>query len=161
MLVDWLAEQWGVEFRRESRFKAEIGRSSSGVRLLKPLTYMNLSGDAVAACATYFRISVPSILVVHDELDFAPGVVRLKRGGGHAGHNGLRSIALTLGSSDFLRVRLGIGHPGASHDVSAYVLQRPSSEDVKSLAVAIESVLARFDDIVAGDFDHVMSELNH
>ena len=81
MLVDWLAEQWGVEFRRESRFKAEIGRSSSGVRLLKPLTYMNLSGDAVVACATYFRIPVPAILVVHDELDLAPWTTRDKMHG--------------------------------------------------------------------------------
>ena len=98
--------------------------------------------------------------MVHDELDLAPGVVRLKRGGGHAGHNGLRSIASMLGSLDFLRIRLGIGHPGPNADVSAYVLQRAPPEDRKVVAAAIESVIARFDDVVDGGFDEVMSVLN-
>ncbi len=159
-LLDALAEQWKVELRMESRFKALLGRTASGMRLLKPQTYMNLSGEAVAACASYFRIPVSSILVMHDELDLNPGVVRLKRGGGHAGHNGLRHIESLLGSSEFLRIRLGIGHPGPNVDVSEYVLRSPTIEERDALGAAIDLAVEQFDAIVDGRFDRVMNVLN-
>ena len=159
-LLDALAARFKVELRRESRFKGEYGRAAAGLRLLKPLTYMNLSGESVAACASYFRVPVPAILVVHDELDVDAGVVRLKRGGGHGGHNGLRSLESQLGSSEFLRIRLGIGHPGVGRDVSAYVLSRPPAAERTSIDAAIEAVLERFDRIVDGGFDRAMNAFN-
>ena len=159
-LLDLLAERWRVELRQESRFKAVLGRAASGPRLLKPQTYMNLSGESVAACASYFRIPAASILVVHDELDLDPGAVRLKRGGGHGGHNGLRHVEALLGTSDFLRVRLGIGHPGSNADVSDYVLRAPTPEERTAIRDGIELVVDRFEDIVSGKFDRVMTTLN-
>ena len=159
-LLDLLAQQWRVEFREEPRFKAQLGRAPSGLRLLKPSTYMNLSGEAVAACAGYFRIPVTSILVVHDELDLAPGVVRLKQGGGHAGHNGLRNIVSLLGSNDFLRIRIGIGHPGSDADVSAYVLRSAPAGERDAMRAAIELVTEQMDAIVDGRFERVMNRLN-
>ena len=159
-LLDALALHWRVEFREESRFKAQLGRAPSGVRLLKPSTYMNLSGEAIAACAGYFRIPVTSILVVHDELDLVPGIVRLKQGGGHAGHNGLRNIVSLLGSSDFQRIRIGIGHPGSDADVSAYVLRSAPAEERDAVRAAVELVVEEMDAIVDGRFDRVMNRLN-
>ena len=159
-LLDKLTELSGIELREESRFKAQLGRTPSGMRLLKPLTYMNLSGEAVAACASYFRIPVSSILVLHDELDLEPGVVRLKRGGGHAGHNGLRNIETLLGSSDFLRIRLGIGHPGPNADISEYVLRSPTAEERGALHCAIDLVAEQIDAIVDGRFERVMNVFN-
>ena len=159
-LLDKLTAVWGIELREESRFKSELGRTPSGMRLLKPLTYMNLSGEAVAACASYFRIPVASILVLHDELDLEPGVVRLKRSGGHAGHNGLRNIETLLGSSDFLRIRIGIGHPGPNADVSEYVLRSPTAEERDALSTAIDRVVEQIDAIVDGRFDRVMNVFN-
>ena len=158
--IDQLATQMRAELRAESRCKGELGRAGVGLRLLKPMTYMNLSGESVAACASYFRIPVPAILVVHDELDLEAGMIRLKRGGGHGGHNGLRSIEQQLGSSEYLRVRLGIGHPGVGRDVSAYVLSRPPAAEREGIHAAISDVLARFDHLVDGGFDRAMNTLN-
>lgn len=159
-LVDALARETGAMLREETRFKGELGRGADGLRLLKPLTFMNLSGESVAACAAYFRIPAESVLVVHDELDLEPGVVRLKRGGGHGGHNGLRSVESHLGTNAFLRVRLGIGHPGPGADVSAYVLRRPPREEREAIEAAIEAVLENFEMIVDGRFDRAMTRLN-
>ena len=102
-LLDLLAERWRVELRQESRFKAVLGRAASGPRLLKPQTYMNLSGESVAACASYFRIPAASILVVHDELDLDPGAVRLKRGGGHGGFPEAENVRIYQAIRRFLR----------------------------------------------------------
>lgn len=159
-LLDALARREAVELREEARFKAQLGRAPSGLRLLKPLTFMNLSGESVAACAAYFRIPAPSILVVHDELDLTAGTVRLKRGGGHGGHNGLRSIETHLGVSDYLRIRLGIGHPGPRTDVSGHVLSRPAAEERAAILDAIAVVLEAFDTIVGGGFDRAMNTFN-
>jgi PTH1 family peptidyl-tRNA hydrolase len=137
-LLDLLAERWQVELRQESQSVV----------------------TTVAACASYFRIPAASILVVHDELDLDPGAVRLKRGGGHGGHNGLRHVEALLGTSDFLRVRLGIGHPGTNADVSNYVLRAPTPEERTAIRDAIELVVDRFEDIVSGKFDRVMTTLN-
>lgn len=158
--VDALAAKLGVTLSEESRYKGLLGRAASGLRLLEPLTYMNLSGQSVAACASYFRIPPAAIVVVHDELDLAPGVVRLKRGGGHGGHNGLRSIDQQLGSNDYLRVRIGIGHPGPGGDVSAYVLGKPPTAEREAVEGAIEAVLGVFKRILDGQIDRAMNTLN-
>jgi PTH1 family peptidyl-tRNA hydrolase len=159
-LADRLAAELGVEFREEHRYKGVLGRSATGVRVLKPSTYMNLSGESVAACASYFRIAPAAILVVHDELDLEPGECRLKRSGGHGGHNGLRSIDSQLGSNDYVRLRLGIGHPGPGSDVSAYVLGKPLREERAAIETAIEFAIETFPTIFAGDVDRAMNILN-
>ena len=159
-LVDALASKLKVELRAESRCKGVLGRAASGLRLLKPATYMNLSGDAVAPCATYFRIPPAAVLVVHDELDLPAGAVRLKRGGGHGGHNGLRSIEQMLGSNDYLRIRLGIGHPGVGRDVAGYVLSRPPAVEREAIEAAIGAVLDNIETIIDGGFNRAMNTLN-
>lgn len=107
---------------------AKAGAATGTVWLLQPMTYMNLSGKSVAALARFFKIAPEEILVVHDELDLMPGQVKIKFGGGHAGHNGLKDIHAQLGSADFWRLRLGIGHPGVKAEVVDYVLRKPSAE---------------------------------
>ncbi len=159
-LVDALARQLKVEMRIESRYKGELGRAASGLRLLKPATYMNLSGESVAPCAAYFRVPPEAVLVVHDELDLPVGSVRLKRGGGHGGHNGLRSIEQMLGTKDYLRIRLGIGHPGVGRDVAGYVLSRPPAAERDAIEAAIAAVLDNFETISNGGFNRAMNTLN-
>lgn len=159
-LLDTLAARLKTDMRSESRYKGELGRTAAGLRLLKPATYMNLSGESVALCATYFRIESPQIVVVHDELDLPVGSVRLKRGGGHGGHNGLRSIEQMLGTQDYLRIRLGIGHPGVGRDVAGYVLSRPPAAEREAIEAAITAVLDNFETIVNGGFNRAMNTLN-
>lgn len=161
-LVEALADAARGSFRVERRYQAEIASITLAGRalvLLKPTTFMNASGGAVAAYANYFRIPVGDILVAHDELDLAPGTVRLKRGGGHGGHNGLRDIVQHLGA-DFARLRIGIGHPGSAPEVVNYVLGSPSADDRAAIEAAIARALAVLPDVVAGRFDHVMNQLN-
>jgi peptidyl-tRNA hydrolase, PTH1 family len=143
-LVDELARRTGVSFRHESRHQGELGRATidgSDVWLLKPMTYMNLSGQSVRSVAGFYRIPPQSILVAHDELDFPPGQVRLKEGGGHGGHNGLRDLIAQLGD-DFWRLRIGIGHPGDRDAVLNYVLGRPPAAEA---ALIHDAVLAAAD----------------
>ena len=143
--VEQLARSHGAILQPEKKFFGMTARVLIGgqeVRLLNPATFMNRSGQAVGAMAAFFKIPPESILVVHDELDLPAGVGRLKQGGGHGGHNGLRDIIASLGNSrDFLRLRLGIGHPGNSKDVVNYVLTKPSvAERQKIDAVIDESI---------------------
>ena len=159
-LVDALAARLKTVMQGESRYKGEFGRAAAGLRLLKPTTFMNLCGESVASCATYFRIAPPNLLVVHDELDLPVGSVRLKRGGGHGGHNGLRSIEQMLGSKDYLRIRLGIGHPGVGRDVAGYVLSRPPAAEREAIEAAIVAVLDNFEIIINGGFNRAMNTLN-
>ena len=143
-LVDELARRTGVSLRHEGRHQGELARASiagTEVWLLKPMTYMNLSGQSVRSVAGFYRIPPQSILVAHDELDFLPGVVRLKAGGGAGGHNGLRDIIAQLGD-DFWRLRIGIGHPGERDAVLDYVLGRPPAAEA---ALIRETVLAAAD----------------
>jgi PTH1 family peptidyl-tRNA hydrolase len=121
---------------------------------------MNESGGPVSAVARYFGIDPGQILVVHDDLDLPPGVTRLKRAGGHGGHNGLRSIFQELGSQEFARLRLGIGHPGSPDDVTDYVLRTPSADDRDAISNAIERTLDFFDGIAAGEWENVMNQLH-
>jgi PTH1 family peptidyl-tRNA hydrolase len=130
---------------------ARVNASAGPLWLLEPQTYMNLSGKSVAALARFFKIEPQEILVVHDELDLPPGEVKLKLGGGHAGHNGLRDIHAQLGSSDYWRLRLGIGHPGVKAEVANYVLGRPSTEDREAIETAVGRSLQALDVLRAGE----------
>jgi len=157
----WLVERVG-SLKLESRFQADIGTASiAGERvvLMKPQTFMNRSGAAVGAYTHYYKIAPAQVLVVHDELDLAPGVVRLKQGGGHGGHNGLRDISAQIGG-DYSRLRIGIGHPGSAEQVTQHVLSNPSPDERISIEQAIDRALERLADIVGGRFDQAMNDLN-
>ncbi len=139
--VEELARQGGTALRPDAKFfgaTARIQFAGHDLRLLIPSTFMNRSGKAVAAMATFFRIAPEQILVAHDELDIAPGLARFKQGGGHGGHNGLRDIIPALsGNNNFHRLRIGIGHPGQANKVSGYVLSKPG----KSERVVIDNII--------------------
>lgn len=161
--LDALVARYHCELRPESRFKGAVGRciiAGQDCRLLRPDTFMNRSGESVAAVARFYRIPPEAIVVAHDELDLDPGVARLKRGGGHGGHNGLRDIIARLGSKDFLRLRIGIGHPGHRDQVVDYVLQRPSADDRAAIGRAIDRALDIVPDVVAGDLERAMNSLH-
>lgn len=161
--VDVLAARAGEAFRAASRFSGEvceIGVGSEQVRLLKPTTYMNLSGQAVGAMARYYRYAPAEILVAHDDVDLPPGTVRLKRGGGHAGHNGLRDIVAHLGSADFVRVRIGVGRPPPGDEVVDYVLMRPSAQEEDLIMEAIGDVMALMPQVMEGDIQRPMNVLH-
>lgn len=143
-LVEELARRARASFRRDARHRGELARVSIAgmeVWLLKPMTYMNLSGQSARSVASFYRIPPQSILVAHDELDFPPGVVRLKEGGGAGGHNGLRDLIAQLGD-DFWRLRIGVGHPGDRDAVLEYVLGRPPAAEAELIQ---EAVLAAAD----------------
>lgn len=138
--VDELARRYGGEFREDRRHQGQTARvtiDGADVRLLKPATFMNRSGASVRSLASYLKVPSEAVLVVHDELDLGVGTVRLKRGGGPGGHNGLKDVIAHLGR-EFLRLRIGIGHPGHHAQVIDYVLQRPSREDDEAIRRAIE-----------------------
>lgn len=138
-LADELARRAGASFRHEGRHHGELARAriaGTEVWLLKPMTYMNLSGQAVRSVAGFYRIAPQSILVAHDELDFPPGVVRLKEGGGAGGHNGLRDLIAQLGDP-FWRLRIGIGHPGDRGAVLDYVLGRAPAAEAELIREAV------------------------
>lgn len=153
--VDMLAERAGAKFRTESRFKGETARASIGgctVWLLKPATFMNDSGQSVGACASYYKIAPAEMLVAHDELSLPAGRLALKRGGGHAGHNGLRDITRHCGS-DFARARIGIGRPREGRDVARYVLNSPPGTERELIETAIGAGLDTIELIVSGDLE--------
>ena len=128
--VDALARKFGGSFRYEKKFDAEVCKVSvrgEDVWLVKPQSYMNLSGGPVRGVLDYYRLQTSELLVAHDEIDLPPGTVRLKKGGGHGGHNGLRDIIRHCGA-DFVRLRLGVGHPGDKSEVTNYVLKRASAD---------------------------------
>lgn len=161
--VDRLAGVLGVTYAAESKFAGEIAKAGE-IRILKPATFMNLSGRAVATSARFFEIAPHAILVVHDELDLKPGDVKIKLGGGVAGHNGLRDIHAQLGSSDFWRLRIGIGHPRDSEhplqQVVDFVLHPPPAEERAAIDDALARVLAVWPAIASGDMERAMLELH-
>ena len=160
--VDRLVAGLGGSFRAESRFEGEVARVSVGglaCDLLKPLTFMNKSGNAVQKLAGFHKIPPAQILVVHDELDLPVGTARLKMGGGHGGHNGLRDLHRHLGP-DYARLRIGIGHPGIREAVVGYVLERPSRVEEAAMLDAINAALESVDDLVAGDWDKAVRRLH-
>ena len=150
--------------RKEARFHGLCGdvRIDGQVcRLLEPQTFMNRSGRAVAAMLDYYRLGVEDVLVVHDEIDLPPGVARLKRGGGHGGHNGLRDIIAALGGNkDFLRLRLGVGHPGHRDQVVDYVLHKPSKADQSCIDRAIADAIDVMPEVVGGELERAMHRLH-
>lgn len=161
LTADVVARRYGFAGFRD-RFKGEIAEGTIGdsrVLLLKPQTFMNDSGESVLAAMSFYKIPLGEILVIHDELDLKPGKVRVKRGGGSAGHNGLRSIDALVGS-DYWRLRIGIGHPGVRELVLPYVLQNfPSDEAEGWVAPVIDAVAEAFPLLVAGDPPAFMSEV--
>ena len=160
--VEQVARDAGVSFRRESKFHATCVKVLRDAEywLQKPETFMNRSGQAVAALTRFYRLQPENILVVHDELDLDPGTARLKRGGGHGGHNGLRDIVQHLGSKDFIRLRLGIGHPGNSKQVSDYVLKAASVSDQQAIDQAIDDALRVLPWVMQGELDKAMNRLH-
>ena len=163
LLVDLLARRHGGSFKSESRFYGQVCRISLQGRecwLLRPSTYMNRSGQSVSSLANYFKIAPEQMLVAHDELDLSAGAARLKQGGGHAGHNGLRDIISALGGRDFWRLRLGIGRPEDGRQVVDYVLGRPSREDAAALEQAVVSAAEVLPEILAGEFQRAMHRLH-
>jgi PTH1 family peptidyl-tRNA hydrolase len=160
--VENLADLKGVALKNESKFFGKVGRVTRGAEdcwLLLPQTFMNVSGRAVQALSAFYRIPPAEILVVHDELDLPPGTVRLKLGGGVAGHNGLKDIAAALGP-DFWRLRIGIGHPGDRAEVVNYVLRPPRQEETDLIAGAIERSLEVWPEIFSGEMERAMHRLH-
>ena len=156
------AEQMHVVLKPESRFFGVAGRCQSGaeINFLLPQTFMNLSGKSVASLVRFYKIEPEEVLVVHDELDLSPGVARLKLGGGHGGHNGLKDIAAQLGSPQFWRLRLGIGHPGQKNEVANYVLNPPKVDEADLIESAIIQSLVVLPEILRGDFEAAMLKLH-
>ena len=147
----------------EPRFNGQTAVLQMGkeqLRLLKPMTFMNRSGQAVGNMARYYKINPDEILIVHDELDFKAGVVKLKKGGGHAGHNGLRDIIAHLNSNDFYRLRIGIDRPSSSQQVANYVLSAPNKFESESMFKAFDDVNPYLEQIVLGDIAKAMNGLN-
>jgi len=162
-LADRLARRYGEHLRAENRFFGEVARIRTEVGecwLLKPMTYMNQSGRADSALARFYKIPLEQMLVVHDELDMAPGVIRLKKGGGHGGHNGLRDIASAVGGKDFYRLRIGIGHPGHKDAVTDYVLSRPYKTEQEAIERGLDEVERHWPAIQSGDLQKAMQELH-
>ncbi|ATB64720.1 aminoacyl-tRNA hydrolase [Pseudomonas mosselii] len=164
LFVERLASVQRVSLSADKKYfglTAKFSHQGNDVRLLIPTTYMNRSGQSVAALANFFRIKPEAILVAHDELDLPPGVAKLKRGGGHGGHNGLRDIIAQLGNqNDFHRLRLGIGHPGDAKLVSNFVLGRAPRAEQEKLDASIDFALGVMPDVLAGDFAKAMRELH-
>ncbi|MCL4185349.1 MAG: aminoacyl-tRNA hydrolase [Burkholderiaceae bacterium] len=164
--VEALARAHGAMLAREGKFHGMVGRARIGGRqvfLLLPATWMNRSGQAVAAMAHFYRIAPQEILVVHDELDLLPGQAKIKKGGGHAGHNGLKDIQARLGSADFWRLRIGIGHPRTlqlNQDVVDFVLHRPGRDDQAAIDDAIGRALDCLPEAVAGNPEAAIMKLH-
>ena len=164
LFVERIASAQRVNLTADRKYfglTAKFSHQGQDVRLLIPTTYMNRSGQAVAALANFFRIAPDAILVAHDELDLPPGIAKLKKGGGHGGHNGLRDIIAQLGNNkDFHRLRLGIGHPGDSTKVSGFVLGKAPRAEQEKLDASIDFALGVLPDILAGDWTRAMRELH-
>jgi len=163
LLLDELARIEGGEFSLQSRFLgslAEVVTSVGKVYLLKPNTFMNRSGQSVALVMKYFKILPEEILVVHDELDFSVGSMKLKFSGGHGGHNGLRDIIAALGDKDFLRLRIGIDRPANAKLVADYVLSNFSKQDAEKFEGLIVRFASKFLLLCSGDYHIVMNEIN-
>ena len=161
--LDAIARQHNLFFKQEKKFFGETARftlQGEEVWLLKPQTFMNLSGQSVQALAHFYKIGLNEILVVHDELDLPPGTVRLKQGGGHGGHNGLRDIASKMGGNNFLRLRIGIGHPGNKNMVSNYVLKKAGQDEQIDIERSIAQAMNVLPLVIAGDTQKAMNQLH-
>jgi peptidyl-tRNA hydrolase, PTH1 family len=161
--VEELARKLGATLAMESKFSGEVAKAGD-VRLVKPMTFVNLSGRSVASLARFYSIAPDEILVVHDELDLKIGEAKMKLGGGVAGHNGLKDVRAQLGTPDFWRLRLGVGHPRDSElteqQVVDYVLKPPRSEELTAIESAIVKSLEVWPDIANGDMERAMMKLH-
>ena len=162
--ADALAQRLGASWRHDRKAAGDLARVEAGgrdLRLLKPTTLMNRSGLAVAAVARFHRFAAEAILVAHDDIDLPPGTVRVKFGGGHGGNNGVRDVAAQLGTADFWRLRIGVGHPGNRDEVVRYVLARPSPDDRRAIEDAIDRSVAETDRLlIDGDVEAAMNALH-
>jgi PTH1 family peptidyl-tRNA hydrolase len=160
--VDQVCAETGSKLNLEAKFFGHAGKlmNSSEVWLLKPTTFMNASGRAVSALAKFYKIAPEAILVVHDELDLLPGTVKLKKGGGHGGHNGLKDISAQLGTPDFWRLRLGIGHPGDKNAVANYVLKDPARDEMRAIEENIDQSTMLLPLLLKGEFEAAMLKLH-
>ena len=160
--VDALARKFGGSFRYEKKFDADYCRVNlhgEEVWLVKPQSYMNNSGQPIRGLLDYYRLRVTELLVAHDEIDLPPGTVRLKEGGGHGGHNGLRDIVRHCGA-EFLRLRLGVGHPGDKHEVTNYVLKRGSPDVEAAIERNIDDAMDVMPELVDGNIPAAMKKLH-
>ena len=160
--VDELARKYGGSFRYEKKFDADycrINLHGEDVWLVKPQSYMNCSGQPIRGVLDYYRLKTDQLLVAHDEIDLPPGTVRLKEGGGHGGHNGLRDIIKHCGN-EFLRLRLGVGHPGEKHKVTGHVLKRGSADTEAAVERNIDDAVAVMPDVVDGSINAAMKKLH-
>lgn len=161
--LDAAARGLNLHFRYEKRFHGYVAEgdwNGDRLRLLKPDTYMNRSGQAVSALAGFFKVPLGRMLVAYDEIDLPPGSVRLKTGGGHGGHNGLRDVIAHAGTPDFSRLRIGVGHPGLSDQVVDYVLNRPGKAEQAEIDAAIDRVCEVLPTILDGDLGRAMQTLH-
>ena len=162
--VELLARDYNTELKADKKFfglyaKARI--SNKDVHLLIPTTYMNLSGKSISAVANFYKVKPEEILVCHDELDFQPGDIKLKQGGGHGGHNGLRDTVSALGNNkNFLRLRIGIGHPGDAKLVSNYVLKNPNKQEQEAIEESFDRARHVINKVIEGDLEKAMHQLH-
>ena len=158
--VDLIAAQNNCKLAMDVKMFGFVSKFEQDNYLLKPTTFMNGSGKAVAALANYYKITPAEILVVHDELDLAAGSVKLKFGGGHGGHNGLKDIHAALGTADYWRLRLGIGHPGDRNEVINYVLKAPTKTEMDALQSSIHAGATVVPLLQKGEFENAMLKLH-
>ena len=161
--IDEVARQLGATLAPDRScfgLVARVNRPDGPIWLLEPMTFMNLSGKSVAALARFFKIAPNEILVAHDELDVLPGNAKMKIGGGHGGHNGLKDINAQLGSADYWRLRLGIGHPGVKAEVVDYVLRKPPAEQREAIEKSIAQSLGALDLMLAGEMDKALMKVH-
>jgi len=160
---DVLTGNAGAGFRQQTKLAAEVCRAQVFQReciLAKPLVFMNTSGRTVRALLDYYKVDIENLLVVYDELDLPPGTARLKQGGGHGGHNGLRDIFRHVDNTGFLRLRIGIGHPGHKDAVTGYVLSRPTAEQERQMLHAIDDAIGVMPDLLAGNVSKATKDLH-
>ena len=161
--IDEVARKLGatlVPERSHFGLVARVNRPDGPLWLMQPMTFMNLSGKAVASLARFFKIAPGEILVAHDELDLMPGQAKIKLGGSHAGHNGLKDIHAQLGSADYWRLRLGIGHPGVKAEVINYVLRKPPLAEREAIEKISERAVDALDLILAGEMERAMMKVH-
>jgi len=161
--IDALSRELKAPLGLDKSYHGQVARTTVGgqnVWLLKPLTFMNLSGKSVAALARFFKIAPEEVLVAHDELDIVPGQVKLKFGGSHAGHNGLRDIHAQLGTADYWRLRVGVGHPGVKAEVINWVLKKPSQEDRMAMEDCIGRCLKALPELLQGQMEKAMMQIH-
>ena len=161
--IDQVCGEYGSRLSQEAKFFGHAGRIKSGnaeAWLLKPATFMNRSGQSVAALANFYKIPPEAILVVHDELDLPPGTAKLKKGGGNGGHNGLKDISAQLGTQDYWRLRLGIGHPGDRNAVVNFVLHTPSKDEIQLIEESMDASIALLPMLIEGQMEAAMLKLH-